>query len=104
MCKSTNGCTGCCLSEDFSNGKRLLDPRTKVTLTFELHEVIGASRLYEEAPTDTDLTWQGADYSFSLDSFMLKLATEVAKLSKDKELLLRGAALRARFDQFEAGS
>ena len=75
------------------------DPRTRVEIVLELHEVIGLSLLYEAAPIEIELEHDGAYYGPSADTAALKLATALARLSGDKELLLKAGALRARLDQ-----
>ena len=75
------------------------DPRAVLEIRLELHEVIGLSLLYEQSSADLELEHEGIYYGESADSGALKLATALARLSGDKELLLKAGAIRAKWDQ-----
>lgn len=84
--------------------EELHDPRTPITVTFELHEVTALSLLFERAPNTIDLTDDGVDYGRSCDLAMLRMGTALAKMSGDPELLLWAGAIRAQLDQEAAGA
>lgn len=78
------------------------DPKTRVPITFELHEALAVAVLYDEAPDDLELVHDEVWYGESLDSALLKIAASLARVLGDKELLLRSGAIRAMFDQEQA--
>lgn len=76
-----------------------LDPRAPITVTFHLHEALGIALLYQQAPDDIDLTDEGNDYGPSVDLALLRIGEALAKFTNNKEMLLRGGAIRAAIDQ-----
>lgn len=80
-------------------GGKMFPRDLTVTISFRLHEAVAIGVLYEAAPEDLNLRSGEQDWGFSVDLGILRLVEGIARATKDKEMLLRAGASRARIDQ-----
>ena len=79
------------------------NPKSRVSVDFEAHELVGLQLLYMRADDEIDLVDDGVNYARSVDLAHLRMGEAWASFTKNKEALKRAGALRARLDQEEMG-